>query len=63
MSRDCVKLSKAAIVNLLKAAPIIERHNLDGLRIVEVGDMRIVESDVSVLADANAGDIQRMLPQ
>jgi len=31
--------------------------------IVEVSDMRIVEGNVSVLANANAGDVQRMLPQ
>ena len=44
-------------MHLLLPASLVELHGLHGERVVEVGDRRIVERDMPVLADAHADDV------
>ena len=44
-------------MDLLEPAGLVERDLLDRQRVVEVGDGRVVEGDVPVLADAHADDV------
>ena len=63
MSRDVVELLEAAVVELLGAAGRVEPHHLDEHGVEEVGDRRVVERQVAVLADARADDVGRLGPQ
>jgi len=48
---------KAAVIDLLLARSLVERHHLDELGIGEVGDAGIVEGDMAVLPDTRAHDV------
>ena len=48
---------EAAVMDLLLAAEFVEFDEFYESGIVEVGDGRIVESEVGILADAEAGDV------
>ena len=63
MRRDFVDRLKAAIVDLLHAAGLIERYDIDKLLIIEMRDGRIVKCDVTVLSDPKEHQIHRMLPE
>lgn len=51
------KVRKAAIVDLLPAALVVELHHSDGPLISEIGRGRIAERDVTVFPDSHAGQI------
>ena len=51
MRGHVLDLLEAAVMNLLAAAGLIEPDHLDQNRIEEVGDRRVVEGQVTVLAD------------
>ena len=51
MGGHVLDLLEAAVMNLLAAAGLIEPDHLDQNRIEEVGDRRVVEGQVTVLAD------------
>jgi len=61
MRRHFADIGKATVVHLLLAADLIQRHNLDHLRIVKFGNLRIIKCDMTVLANAHANDIGRIL--
>ena len=46
-----------AFADLLHAAAFVHFHALDGKGVVEVRDVRVVEGDVAVLAEAKEGDV------
>ena len=54
---------ETSVVNLLIAAHLIQRNQLNQCRIVEVCDPGIVEGDVCVLADAQENDVGRISSQ
>lgn len=54
-------MGKAPVIYLLLSARRIESNNLDGKRIIEVRDRRIVERKVAILADAHANQVERAL--
>jgi hypothetical protein len=56
-----VECGESPIVYLLHAAGVIERHDLDRLGILKVGDMWIIEGHVAVLADAGTDDVDGLL--
>ena len=58
-----VEFREAPVVYLLLTTDVVELHGLHPLRVVEVRDRRIVERDVSVLADAHHHDVSRGLLQ
>ena len=58
--RDVLYPRKTAVVDLLVAADLVERHDLGGFFIVEIGDRRVVEGDMSVLPDTHHYDIRRI---
>ena len=60
MCRHVGRLCEAAVVELLGAAGRVEPDHLDEHRVEEVGDRRIVERQVAVLADAGADDVGRL---
>ena len=51
---------EVAFADLLAARRGLERDDLHVERVVEVGDRRIVEREVAVLADAAAAEVERM---
>jgi hypothetical protein len=55
--RDGIEVWEGAFADLLLAAGFVELDQFDRVRIVEVGDGRIVEGEVSVLADTEATEI------
>ena len=62
MGRDVVEPLEAAVVELLITAGRVEPHDLDEDRVEEVGDRRVIERQVAVLADARADDVGRVGP-
>ncbi len=54
---DGVEVRKAAVVDLLLAAGLVELDHLDGVWIIEVGDGRVIESDMSIFTNAHADKI------
>ena len=54
---------EVALVDLLAPAGLVQRHHLHIERVVEVGDRRVVEGQVPVLADAQAAEVERKLAQ
>ena len=52
---------EVAFAHLLELAAIVELDDLDDERVVEVGDRRVVEREVPVLADTEAAEIDRVL--
>ena len=60
MGGHVVKGGKTAIVHLLQAAGLVEGDDLDLQRIGEIGDGRIVEGQVAILANAGADDVDGM---
>ena len=54
---DGVEVRKAAVVDLLLAAGFVELDDLDSLWIIEVGDGRIIESDVSIFTNSHADEV------
>src|ERR1043166_5664402 len=63
VSRHFVERSKGAVVDLLVSTNLVELDHLDGFGIVEVTKRRIDESEMTVLADAEDGEIGRVLLQ
>src|ERR1043165_4426744 len=63
VSRHFVERSKGAVVDLLVSANLVELNHLDGFGIVEVTKRRIDDSEMTVLADAEDGEIGRVLLQ
>ena len=66
--RDCMcrhisKVGKALVVNLLLPAHRVELDDLDLLGVVQIGDRRIVEREMTVDADAEAHDVDRGLAE
>src|ERR1051326_1624067 len=61
VSRHFVERSKGAVVDLLVSTNLVELDHLDGFGIVEVTKRRIDESEMTVLADAEDGEIGRVL--
>ena len=61
--RDVVDRCEVALGHLLAAGSGLERDDLDVERIVEVGDRRIVEREMPVLADAAAAQVERVRAQ
>ncbi len=61
--RDLYESRKTAIVHLLSATGVVDRHPLDQHRIVEISHGRIFECEVPVLADTQADQINRSLLQ
>ena len=61
MGGDGVEVRKAAVVDLLLAAGFVEFDDFDGLWIIEVGDGRVIESDVSIFANAHADEVDGAL--
>ena len=51
---------EAAVIELLVTARRIEPYHLDQHRIKEVGDRRVVESQMAILADPRTDDIRRV---
>ena len=59
VSRNIVDRFEATIVYLLLPARFIEVDHLDHFGIVESGNVRIVERDVCIFADAHEDDVSR----
>ena len=55
-----VDVGEVAFAHLLLTAGGVELHDLHVERVVEVGDGRVVEREVPVLADAEAAEIERV---
>jgi len=55
--RDGGQIWKMAFVDLLLAARFIQLDELDTMRVLEIGDWRIVESEMTILADAETAEI------
>ena len=58
-----VDVGEVALAHLLATARVVELHHLDVERVVEVGDGRVVEREVPVLADAEAAEVERMVAE
>jgi hypothetical protein len=54
---------EATVVDLLIAARPIEPDDFDENRVKEIGDGRVIESEVAILADPRADDIGRLCEQ
>lgn len=61
--RHAVDGGEAAFADLLLAAGAVELNQFDGARVVEVGDGRVVEGDMAVLADAETAEVDGLCPQ
>src|SRR6266849_6894645 len=61
--RDRFEVRKMSLVDLLLAAGHVQFDELDLVRVVEIRDLRIVEGEVSILADAQAAKIDRLCRQ
>jgi hypothetical protein len=48
---------EVAFLDLLHFAGVVELHEFDRVRVVEAGDWRVVEGDVTVFADAQAAEV------
>ena len=59
MCRNIGQLCEAAVVDLLRPAGRVEPNDLDEHGIEKIGDRRVVERQVPVLADACAHDVGR----
>src|SRR4051794_12553367 len=57
MSRHVVDREETAVVDLLLAAGLVEADDLDQKGVEEIGDGRVVEREVAVLADPRANDV------
>src|SRR5277367_6187683 len=51
---------EAAVIELLSSAGGVEPHDLDQDRVAEVGDRRVIECQMAVLADARANNVGRV---
>ena len=51
--------AESTVVNLLESAGLVEVHDPHGAPVSEVGDVRIVEGQVSVLADTEHAHVDR----
>ena len=56
--RHRVHVGKVALTHLLATARVVELHHLHVERVFEVGDGRVVEREVSVLADAETTEVE-----
>ncbi len=63
MGRHVVEPLEAAVVELLATARGVEPDHLDQDRVEEVGDRRVVERQVAVLADSGADDVGRLVEE
>ena len=61
MGGDGVEVGEAAVVDLLLAAGLVELDHLDSVRIFEVCNGRIIESDVSIFANTHADEVNGAL--
>ena len=61
--RDGVQVREVAFVDLLAPAWTVELDHLHVQRVVKVGDWRIVEGQVPVLADTETTQVERMCDQ
>jgi hypothetical protein len=55
------EVAEVPFAHLLLAASVVEFHDLDPRRIVEVRRSRVVERDVSVFAESDEREIERTL--
>ena len=55
--RYVIDLSEATVIDLLIAADLVELDGLDKLFILEISNGRVVECDMTVLADAHNDDV------
>ena len=60
MAWDVVNRCERAIVYLLRAAYLVKLDYLHALRIVEIAEGRINESQMTILADAKHGEVGRI---
>ena len=58
--RHGVDVGEVTFADLLPTAGGVELHDLHVERVVEVGDGRVVEREVPVLADAEAAEVERV---
>ena len=63
MGGHLVKLGKAAVMYLLVAANLIQRHDFYGGRVAEIRHGWVVESDVAVLPNPHENNINGRLCQ
>jgi len=63
VGRNRVEVGKVAFADLLTSARVVELHHFHVERIVEVGDRRVVEREMAVLADAEAAQVERIAVQ
>ena len=49
--------------DLLQATSLVERDNLDRLRIGEISCVRVVKSDMAIFTDSEKGNVDRRLGQ
>ena len=56
-----VDVGEVALVHLLEPARPIELDDLHVEGVVEVGDGRVVEGQMAVLADAEAAEVERVV--
>ena len=61
MGGDGVEVRKAAVVDLLLAAGFVQLDDFNGLWVIEVGDGRIIESDVSIFTNAHTDEVDGAL--
>ena len=59
--RNLLKSSKTSVVNLLGAAGEVEVNLLDSGRVIEIGHVRIVEGNVTILSYTHKADVDVML--
>ena len=61
--RHVIQHLEATVVHLLAARGRVEVHNPYPARVLEISHRRIVECQMTVLADPHASDVQRGFPQ
>ena len=56
-------VGEVTLADLLATAGPVEHHHLDVERVVEVGDRRVVEREMAVLADPEAAEVEGVAAQ
>src|SRR6187402_115640 len=63
VARHVGKRRETAVIHLLVAARLIELDDLHELRVFKVGDGRIVKGDMTIFADAETDEVDRLFAE